>query len=329
MIDYKKQYEGVAARERLIEISHLEKAINFKPKEFVASIAPLNILDSQGKYILRSREYLSTPVGYEIPIIVCYPENYSSDNTYPAIICLTGSGGSKQDLVDCIPMLPFLAKQGFIAVTLDRPYQGERHLLNQSFEDIIDAALYNGNYADYFGRCQFDMEIVYQYLNNKGNIRKVGVLGCSNGGFDSYVFASLEKQIKVAVIISGIIDWEVMYNNETEAWKCLVFPESKIYRKVKECEIETGDILEACKSVLDTWINDYEVWIPQLNHIPIHFSAGKNDPYCLINSMEKAYEMAKRRKDDKNVSLSIEDRGHNITYETLNNVLSFLNKYLK
>ena len=90
------------------------------------------------------------------------------------------------------------------------------------------------SFTSFFGRCQFDLEIVYQYLKNKGNIKKVGVLGASHGGFEGYIFASIEKQFAGAVIISGIIDWEVMYNSESEAWKCLVFPESKIYKKLKE-----------------------------------------------------------------------------------------------
>ena len=329
MNERKKQYSSEMARKKLIEISKFKEAISFKPKEHVVSMAPLNVLDSEANFIFRSRSYLSSPTGEEIPVIICYPENYSKEKTYSAIICLTGSGGTKEDLVDCIPLLPFLAKNGFVAITLDRPYQGERHSANQSFEDFIDDALFNGNYDDYFGRCQFDIEIVYQYLENKGNIKKVGVLGASQGGFEGYVFASIEKQIACAVIISGIIDWEVMYDGGLEAWKCLVFPESKIYKKVKEYEKETGDILEACYSVLDTWINDYRVWIPQLNAIPIYFSAGENDPFCLVSSVKKAYELAKQRSDDKTVSLNIENRGHNITYDTLNNALVFLNKYLK
>jgi hypothetical protein len=329
MNEKKTQYSSETAREKIIEIGKIEQAFNFKPYEQVVSMAPLNVLDSEVNFILRSRSYLSTPTGEEIPVIICYPENYSDEKKYPAVICLTGSGGAKEDLVDCIPLLPFLARAGFVAATLDRPYQGERHLKNQSFDDFIEDAILNGSYIDFFSRSQFDIEILYQYLKNRGNIEKVGVLGGSHGGFESYVFASVENEIAAAVIISGIIDWEVMYNYESEAWKCLVFPDSKIYKKVKDYEKETGDILEACYSCLDTWLTDYRVWIPQLNSTPIHFSAGDSDPLCLVSSVKKAYELAKQRDEDQTVSFSVERRSHNITYETLNNALYFLNKYMK
>ena len=108
MDEKRKQYSSEMARERLIEISRFKEANNFKPKEHIVSMAPLNVLDSEANFIFRSRSYLSSPTGEEIPIIICYPENYSEEKTYPAIMCLTGSGGAKEDLVDCIPLLPFL-----------------------------------------------------------------------------------------------------------------------------------------------------------------------------------------------------------------------------
>lgn len=75
--------------------------------------------------------------GPRVPGILIRPKSAagSSVQPRPAVICLHGTGGRKEE---CVPLLRELASQGFLGVAIDGPFHGERTATG-SYDDAIRA----------------------------------------------------------------------------------------------------------------------------------------------------------------------------------------------
>jgi dienelactone hydrolase len=142
----------------------------------------------------------------------------------PVIIFLHGTGGRKEDFLSTMARF---AKKGFIAVAIDAPYHGERCKEGKG-DHTYNAAIARAFIADEHGRPS-DHPLYYQtvwdvmrledYLDTRDDVdpHRIGLMGISKGGIETYLSAALEPRIAVAVPCIGVQNFEWALDND--AWR--------------------------------------------------------------------------------------------------------------
>jgi dienelactone hydrolase len=123
----------------------------------------------------------------------------------PVVIALHGTGGSKQNL---LALCRKLADRGFIAVAIDGRYHGERKTGKgqRDYEDAIVRAWRGSGGHPFYYDTVFDVMRLVDYLQTRDDVdpRRIGLIGISKGGIETYLAAAADPRIAVAVPCLGV-----------------------------------------------------------------------------------------------------------------------------
>jgi len=137
-----------------------------------------------------------------VPGILIAPRSPAGSATEPrpVVICLHGTGGSKES---CEPELLELAAGGFLGVAIDGRYHGERAALG-SYDDAILRAYRTGKEHPFLYDSVWDVMRLIDYLCTRPDVdtARIGLIGFSKGGMEAYLAAAVDTRIQVTV--SGI-----------------------------------------------------------------------------------------------------------------------------
>lgn len=124
----------------------------------------------------------------------------------PAVIVMHGTGGRKEDE---LPLLRRLADVGFVAIAIDGRYHGARtkagHGAVEYQQAIVEAWNGSGEHPFYYDTV-WDITRLYDYLGTRDDVdaSRIGLTGISKGGIETYLTASIEPRVAVAVPIIGM-----------------------------------------------------------------------------------------------------------------------------
>ena len=123
----------------------------------------------------------------------------------PVVIALHGTGGSKANM---LALCRKLAERGFIAVAIDAPYHGERKSSkgqNDYNDAIVRAWRGDGEHPFYYDTVWDVMRLV-DYLATRDDVdpARIGLIGISKGGIETYLAAAADPRIAVAVPCIGM-----------------------------------------------------------------------------------------------------------------------------
>jgi dienelactone hydrolase len=124
----------------------------------------------------------------------------------PVVIALHGTGGRKEDE---LPLLRKLADKGFIAVAIDGRYHGERTKAGKGSAEyeaaIVRAWREPGEHPFYYDTVWDVMRLV-DYLATRDDVdpARIGLIGISKGGIETYLAAAADPRIAVAVPCIGM-----------------------------------------------------------------------------------------------------------------------------
>jgi dienelactone hydrolase len=135
----------------------------------------------------------------------------SAPTRKPVVIDLHGTGGTKTAEH---PMLVELAKHGFIAVAIDGRYHGERTKAGKGTAEYTDAILKawhdspakdHPEHPFYFDTV-WDVMRLIDYLETRDDVdpKRIGMIGTSKGGIETYFTAAVDPRIAVAVPCIGM-----------------------------------------------------------------------------------------------------------------------------
>jgi dienelactone hydrolase len=139
----------------------------------------------------------------------------------PVVISLHGTGGNKETQR---ALLEELARDGFIGVAIDGRYHGERAKGGKAAKsaEYIDAALRafrTGKEHPFFFDTAWDVMRLIDYLETRDDVdpRRIGVIGFSKGGIETYLAAAVDPRIAVAAPCIGVqsFRWAI----ENNAWQ--------------------------------------------------------------------------------------------------------------
>jgi dienelactone hydrolase len=137
----------------------------------------------------------------------------------PVVIALHGTGGNKESQLS---LLKDLADQGFIGVAIDGRYHGERTVSGKGSGEYAEAilrAFRTGKEHPFFYDTVWDVMRLIDYLETRDDVdaSRIGLIGFSKGGIETYLAAAVDPRIAAAVPCIGVQSFR--WALENEAWK--------------------------------------------------------------------------------------------------------------
>jgi len=124
----------------------------------------------------------------------------------PAVVVLHGTGAKKEEQV---ALLRSLADRGFVALAIDARYHGERAHSDDSIADYTNALLQayrTGRGHPYMYDTVWDAMRLIDYLIARADVdpARIGLMGLSKGGTETYLTAAVDPRVAVAVPVIGV-----------------------------------------------------------------------------------------------------------------------------
>ena len=156
----------------------------------------------------------SSEASNRVPGILMVSTNFSGRR--PVVIALHGTGGSKGNL---LALCRKLADAGFIAVAIDGRYHGERKSgkTQNDYNDAIVRAWHGSGEHPLYYDTVWDVLRLVDYLQTRDDVDpvRIGLIGISKGGIETYLAAAVDERIAVAVPCIGVqsFHWALENNN--------------------------------------------------------------------------------------------------------------------
>ena len=135
----------------------------------------------------------------------------------PVVIAMHGTGGSKANM---LALCRKLADAGFIAVAIDGRYHGERIKSGKGtaqYNDAIARAWREPGEHPFYYDTVWDVMRLMDYLATRDDVdpARIGIIGISKGGIETYLAAAVDTRIAVAVPCIGVqsFRWALKHND--------------------------------------------------------------------------------------------------------------------
>jgi cephalosporin-C deacetylase-like acetyl esterase len=156
--------------------------------------------------VLIEEGYIYSEKNEKVPILIYKP--LSTAASFPVMICLHGTGGRK-DEANMRDLLYRFAQKGIMGVAVDARYHGNRISGGVNGKDEYERAIIRAwknkdpkkQEHPFFYDTVYDLWRLTDYLVTRKDVQKkrIGMMGISMGGIETWMAASVDKRIKVAV----------------------------------------------------------------------------------------------------------------------------------
>jgi len=158
-----------------------------------------------------------TEAGQRVPGLTAKPAN--STGRLPVVIMLHGTGGKKEDMQS---QMEIFAQAGFLAVAIDGPHHGERAAAGGGSDDYQAAILQawrDGKQHPFFYDTVWDVMRLVDYLQTRDDVdpKRIGLMGVSKGGIETYLTAAVDPRIAAALPFIGLESFR--YALDHELWQ--------------------------------------------------------------------------------------------------------------
>lgn len=165
----------------------------------------------------------ATEDGQRVPgiIVKAVRPDEASAIRRPAVIVLHGTGGNKEGQRT---FLGRLARSGFVAVAIDGRCHGARapggrEARSKDYVDAILRTFRTGREHPFFFDTAWDVLRLLDYLETRADIdpRRIGAIGFSKGGIETYLAAAVDPRLAVVVPCIGVQSFR--WAMENNAWQ--------------------------------------------------------------------------------------------------------------
>lgn len=130
----------------------------------------------------------------------------SATGRRPAVIVLHGTGVRKEEQ---LALLRTLADRGLTGIAIDARYHGERAKTDRGTDEYVGALLQayrTGAGHPYMYDTVWDTMRLVDYLETRPDVdpKRIGLMGISKGGTETYLTAAVDPRIAVAVPVIGV-----------------------------------------------------------------------------------------------------------------------------
>jgi dienelactone hydrolase len=258
----------------------------------------------------------------------------------PAVIALHGTGGSKQNMLS---LCRKLATNGFVAVAIDGRYHGERTKAGRGAEEYNEAiarAWRDGREHPFYYDTVWDVMRLVDYLKTRKDIdpKRIGLIGISKGGIETYLAAAVDKRIAVAVPVIGVqsFHWAL----ENDQWQGRIKTIQNAFDAAAAEAGVTNVTREFVKAFYDRVVPgiygefDGPAMLPLIAPRPLLVINSDSDPNTPLPGVQEAAAGAqktyhKARADDRFVFRIQENTAHRVRPESERAAIDWLVEWLK
>ncbi len=217
----------------------------------------------------------------------------------PAVIVLHGTGAKKEEQ---LALLRTLADRGFTGVAIDARHHGERAKTTLGIDEYIAALLDSyktGRGHPYMYDTVWDAMRLVDYLQTRADIdpARIGMLGISKGGTETYLTAAVDPRVAVAVPIIGVQGFKWALDND--AWQPRVATFQSAVdgaAKIENAKVDAAFVRRFYARVAPGIDGDYDApsMLPLVAPRPMLVINGDSDPRTPIPGVVEAVKSAER-----------------------------------
>jgi dienelactone hydrolase len=253
----------------------------------------------------------------------------------PVVVLLHGTRGRKEGME---PWLRDLASRGFVACATDARYHGE--LASGDYEDAIIRAYQTGKGHPWLYETVTDTIAALDYLQTRTDVdgERIGMLGISMGGMNTYLTAAADPRVKVAVPCIGVTSFGYQVEHGLHAARCATLPRfhQVVAESLGEKEVTPRVARAAWDKVLPgiTGKLDCPRLLEAIAPRPLLILNGEDDPRCPVEGVRLCYSAAEAayRKAGAADHLKLDiapDTGHAVTDAQKKLAVEWLVRWLK
>lgn len=276
-----------------------------------------------------------------VPMIVLRPAR--SEKKLPAVIVLHGTGGS---MGGQLGYMQELAKRNIIGVAIDARYHGERsggakgsaayvEAITKAWKSKTGEAMEHPFYYD----TVYDLWRVADYLSSRPDVdgAKLGMIGFSMGGIQTWLAAAVDERIKVAVPAIGVQSFR--WSLENDQWQGRANTIKGAHLAAAQDLGETGVNQKVCKvlwnKVIPGILDQFDC--PSMLRLfagrSLLILNGTKDANCPFPGAKIAIASAEKAFKDAGASdhlrVIIEEVGHTVTPAQRQASLEWFERWLK
>ena len=279
-----------------------------------------------------------------VPTLVVRPATAGDGGKRPAVIVLHGTGGSKDGMRS---WLDALARRGMIGVAIDARYHGDRSggaKGSAAYVAAITRAWKAGEdepqeHPFYYDTC-WDLWRTLDYLESRGDVdpERVGMLGVSMGGIETWLAAAVDDRVRVAVPAISVqsFSWSLGH----DAWQGRANT-IKAAHEAAAKDLGEGRVNpRVCRALWDKVIPgilgpfDCPSMIRLFAGRPLLILNGEKDLNCPLGGAEVAIASARRAFKDAGAAGRLKVMiapgvGHAVTDEQHEAALDWFDRWLK
>ena len=202
--------------------------------------------------VVIEKGFIYSEANEKIPILIYKPVHIQL-KSFPVVICLHGTGGNKSQ-GDIKRFLYKFSTMGIMGIAIDARYHGERLTdslkAKNGYVGAITRAWQNTDTSHqehpFYFDTVYDLWRLTDYLITRPDVQinRIGMTGISMGGIETWMAASVDKRIKVAVPMIGVQSFK--WSLENDKWQGRV-------GTIREAHVQ------AAKDLGDTSINQQNI----------------------------------------------------------------------
>ena len=280
--------------------------------------------------------------GQRVPGIMVRPKAKAGEERrkLAVVIALHGTGDSKEGMAG---LLREFAAKGFLGVAIDGRYHGERAPGGDSetaYNDAILRAFRQQKEHPFLYDTVWDVMRLIDWLQTQPNVdaARIGLVGISKGGMETYLTAAVDPRVAVAVPCIGVqsFAWE-LDNNQ---WQARAGTIGEAFQAAaRESKVERLDAAFA-RRFFDRVVPgiygqfDGPAMLPLIAPRPLLVVNGDSDSLTPVPGVERAVDAARKAYAaagaDERVQLFLEEHaGHQVTSAALGQIDAWLVRWLK
>jgi dienelactone hydrolase len=263
-----------------------------------------------------------------------------SSGRRPVVVALHGTGGNKEGQ---LALLKELAGLGFIGVAIDGRYHGERTKAGKGsaeYSESILRAYRTGREHPFLYDTVWDVLRLIDYLETREDVdaKRIGLIGFSKGGMETYLAAAVDPRVAVAVPCIGVqsFRWALENNSwqsRVETFQAAVNGASK---DAGIAEISADFVRKFYDRVVPGIHKEFDgpEMLPLIAPRPLLVINGDSDPRTPMPGVMDCATRARQayanaRAEDKFQLLIQEKTGHAVTPAARQAAIAWFVKWLK
>jgi len=258
----------------------------------------------------------------------------------PVVIVMHGTGGTKEGVIS---WLEKLVDGGFVAVAIDARYHGERTKAGKGTDEYnaaITQAWRDQREHPFYYDTVWDAMRLVDYLSTRDDVdaQRIGLVGISKGGIETYLTSAVDTRIAVSVPCIGVqsFHWALDHND----WQGRIATIQKAFdNAAREAGVTNADTVFVrlfYDRVVPGIYGEFDgpAMLPLIAPRPLLVINGDSDNHTPLPGVREAVTAAQTAyhaaKAEDHFALRIQEKtGHKVTDESEAVAVDWFVKWLK